>query len=117
MLSVVVVGRTERSRAGVSQGRQIFVVDLTKMRAQGLIGEEGLGAAVGRAWEGPLVVMHPEVPLESGLLHKTFGAMRTLERLLKRQLGAFGTAARFLVNLKNQRNCFRYFLFMMFNKT
>ena len=75
-------------------------MNLLQMRSEGLIGEEGLGAARGRAGEGPFVVVHPQMPFEPRFLAKSFCAVATLERFLKRQVATVDAGAVVAVGLK-----------------
>ena len=75
-------------------------MNLFQMCTEGLIGEEGLGAALGRAGEGPFVVVHPEMPFEPRFLDKSFRAVATLERFLKRQVATVDTGTVIAVVLK-----------------
>ena len=61
------------------------MMDLSKVSTQGLVCEEGFVAALLRAGERPLVVVHPQVPLQPRFLDKPLGAVLALEGFFKRQ--------------------------------
>ena len=75
----------QRPGAGVPQRRQAGVVNLPEVGSQRLVGKEGLGAAFLGAGERPLVVVHPQVPLQPRFLDKPLGAVLALEGFFKRQ--------------------------------
>ena len=75
-------------------------MNLLQMCSEGLICEEGLGAALGRAGEGSFVVVHPKMPFEPRFLDESFCAVATLERFLKRQVATVDAGTVVAVSLK-----------------
>ena len=64
-----------------------------------LVSEKGFVTAFGSARERPFVVVHPQMPLQPRLFDKTFTAVSTLERFLKRQMATSGGCDNFRFSL------------------